>query len=171
MPRRPREPSAPRRRSPRRRLPRPGSPPPPARRARDRAPPYLAGRSGTVMAAVYDVRTGKEWTTGQARPQAEASIVKVNILETLLAQRPPGGLSDTDAVLARKMIEDSDNNAATTLWGTAGGTAGIRAFDSAAGMSRTTPSACVQCAGFPWPGWGLTTTTPHDQITLLRQLF
>jgi hypothetical protein len=29
----------------------------------------------------------------------------------------------------------------------------------------------VQCPGFPWPGWGLTKTTPHDQITLLRQLF
>jgi hypothetical protein len=26
------------------------------------------------------------------------------------------------------------------------------------------------CAGFPWPGWGLTTTTPADQILLLRQL-
>ena len=26
------------------------------------------------------------------------------------------------------------------------------------------------CAGFPWPGWGLTTTTPADQIALLRRL-
>jgi beta-lactamase class A len=28
----------------------------------------------------------------------------------------------------------------------------------------------VECAGFAWPGWGLTTTTPADQIVLLRQL-
>ena len=26
------------------------------------------------------------------------------------------------------------------------------------------------CADFPWPGWGLTTTVPYDQITLLKQL-
>ena len=26
------------------------------------------------------------------------------------------------------------------------------------------------CPGFAWPGWGLTTTTPDDQIALLRQL-
>jgi hypothetical protein len=28
----------------------------------------------------------------------------------------------------------------------------------------------VVCPSFPWPGWGLTTTTPADQITLLRRL-
>jgi hypothetical protein len=28
----------------------------------------------------------------------------------------------------------------------------------------------VVCPGFAWPGWGLTTTTPDDQIALLRQL-
>ena len=123
------------------------------------------------MAAVYDLRTGREWTVGQGNAQAEASIVKVDILETLLAQRPPGGLTDNDAALARKMIEDSDNDAATALWGLVGGGKGVAAYNAQAGLARTTPSACVQCPGFPWPGWGLTTTTPHDQITLLRQLF
>jgi len=28
----------------------------------------------------------------------------------------------------------------------------------------------VVCPGFAWPGWGLTTTTPEDQVALLRQL-
>jgi hypothetical protein len=28
----------------------------------------------------------------------------------------------------------------------------------------------VNCPGFPWPGWGLTTTVPSDQLTLLREL-
>ena len=28
----------------------------------------------------------------------------------------------------------------------------------------------MNCPGFPWPGWGLTTTTPADQIALLREL-
>jgi hypothetical protein len=132
---------------------------------------YLSGRSGTVMAAVYDLRTGHEWTVGQGNAQAEASIVKVDILETLLAQRPPGGLTGNDSALARKMIEDSDNDAATALWGLVGGSKGVATYNTQAGLAGTTPSACLQCPGFPWPGWGLTTTTPHDQITLLRQLF
>jgi hypothetical protein len=68
------------------------------------------------------------------------------------------------------MIEDSDNDAATSLWYAAGGTAGLAAYDDRAGLTRTTPSACVVCADFPWPGWGLTTTVPYDQITLLKQL-
>ena len=37
-------------------------------------------------------------------------------------------------------------------------------------LTDTTPSPCVECADFPWPGWGLSTTTPADQITLLRQI-
>ena len=28
----------------------------------------------------------------------------------------------------------------------------------------------MRCAGFSWPGWGLTTTVPADQITLLKKL-
>jgi hypothetical protein len=28
----------------------------------------------------------------------------------------------------------------------------------------------VRCAGLSWPGWGLTTTVPADQITLLKKL-
>jgi hypothetical protein len=46
----------------------------------------------------------------------------------------------------------------------------IRSFNAAAGLAQTTPSLCVDCPGFPWPGWGLTTTVPIDQIALLRQL-
>jgi beta-lactamase class A len=118
---------------------------------------------------VYDLLTGQEWTLGGTRPQAEASVVKLDILETLLA-RDSGRLPAADDPLARAMIEDSDNDAATSLWNAAGGAAGIGAYDSAAGLVRTTPSSCVQCDGFSWPGWGLTTTTPADQITLLRQL-
>ena len=28
----------------------------------------------------------------------------------------------------------------------------------------------MSCPGFPWPGWGLSTTVPGDQLTLLRRL-
>ncbi|MGD0706078.1 MAG: serine hydrolase [Trebonia sp.] len=131
---------------------------------------HLSTRTGTVLAAVYDVRTGQTWRLGQGRPQAEASVVKLDVLETLLAERGHGGLSAGDQSLASQMIEESDNTAATSLWYEVGGAARIRLFNAEAGLTQTTPSSCVVCAGFPWPGWGLSTTTPADQIALLRKL-
>jgi beta-lactamase class A len=133
---------------------------------------YLAARSGAVLAAVYDVRTGQTWSLGQGKPQAEASIVKLDILETLLAQHRADGtvLPAYDMSLAQEMIEDSDNDAATGLWDEVGGAPGISSFNESVGLAHTIPSACVDCPGFPWPGWGLTTTTPVDQIALLREL-
>ena len=131
---------------------------------------YLAQRSGTVLAAVYDVRTGQSWRLGDGPAQAEASVVKVGILEALLSGGDGTGLSPDNQGLAEQMIEDSDNDAATSLWYAAGGTAGLAAYDEKVGLTRTTPSACVVCVGFPWPGWGLSTTVPYDQITLLKQL-
>ena len=134
---------------------------------------YLTGRAGTVLAAVYDLRTGRTWHLGQGAPQAEASVVKLDVLETLLAERAHGdgtGLSARERILAGQMIEDSDNDAATSLWYAVGGAARIRSFNARAGLTQTAPSSCVVCPGFAWPGWGLTTTTPDDQIALLRQL-
>jgi hypothetical protein len=131
---------------------------------------YVAGRAGTVLAAVYDLRTGQSWRLGDGAAQPEASVVKLDILETLLARQGGAELSPGDQTLSQSMIEDSDNDAATSLWDEAGGADGIGAYNERAGLTRTTPSACVTCAGFPWPGWGLTTTVPYDQLTLLKQL-
>jgi beta-lactamase class A len=133
---------------------------------------YLSSRAGTVLAAVDDLQTGQTWTIGQGEPEAEASIVKLDILETLLAQHHADGtaLSAQQMSLTQAMIEDSDNDAATALWYQVGGARGIRAFNAAVGLADTTPSRCVNCAGFPWPGWGLTTTTPADQLALLREI-
>jgi beta-lactamase class A len=131
---------------------------------------YLAGRAGVVAAAVYDLGTRQLWGIGSATPQAEASVVKVDILETLMTQQGSDGLSGADQGLAQSMIEDSDNDSATDLWDAVGGATGIRSFNARAGLADTTPSPCVECAGFAWPGWGLTTTTPADQIALLRQI-
>lgn len=156
---------------------RPARPVRPARRLRPdplggRATSFLATRGGTVQAAVYDMGTRQTWTVGHGPPQAEASIVKLDILETVLAQRGRDGrgLFGQEGSLARLMIEESDNSAATDLWNAAGGARGIGSFNRAARLTRTSPSPCVVCSGFPWPGWGLTTTTPADQISLLRQV-
>jgi len=133
---------------------------------------YVSTRAGVVLAAVYDLRTSQTWQFGQGQPQDEASVVKLDVLETLLAERGRTGteLSAGDRSLAEQMIEDSDNDAATSLWDEVGGASGIRSFNTSAGLADTMPSACVNCPGFPWPGWGLSTTIPGDQLTLLRTL-
>ena len=70
-----------------------------------------------MLAAVYDVASGRTSTVGRSAPQAEASIVKLDILETFLAQRRlrGTGLPPGQELLARQMIEDSDNPDATAL--------------------------------------------------------
>jgi hypothetical protein len=133
---------------------------------------YSSTRAGVILAAVYDLRTGQTWQLGRGQPQDEASVVKLDVLETLLAERgrTGSGLSASDRTLAEEMIEDSDNDAATSLWDEVGGASSIRSFNAAAGLADTAPSSCVNCPGFPWPGWGLSTTVPRDQLTLLRTL-
>ena len=133
---------------------------------------YLAGRHGQVEADVYDLSTGQQWTLGQQAPQAEASIAKLEILEAVLHQRTVQRvvLSLTEQELTPPLIEQSDSAAATTLWEDVGGAKGMRAFDHQINLAHTSQSACLQCPGSSWPGWGLTTTTPQDQVTLLRQL-
>ena len=96
--------------------------------------------------------------------------MKVAIVEALLARSGGQELSASEETLAQNMIEMSDNDAASTLWDMVDGSSGVQAFDSSVGLMQTTPSMCVECPGFPWPGWGLSTTTPEDQLTLLRLL-
>jgi beta-lactamase family protein len=133
---------------------------------------YLAGRRGRVEAAIYDLSTGQQWTLGRQAPQAAASVVNLEILEAVLNQRATRRtvLSLAEQDLSPPMIEQSDDDAASTLWGDVGGAKGMRAFDHKAGLAHTSPSSCAQCPGFSGPGWALTSTTPQDQVTLLRQL-
>jgi beta-lactamase class A len=136
------------------------------------AQPYLATRDGDVTAAVYDIDTGKDWVLQPGESQATASIVKVDIMATLLAKLTTTAeqLSATDKSLLTSMIEESDNDAATALWNEIGAPNALAASNESMGMTQTVASSCLTCPGFSWPGWGLTTTTASDQITLLKQL-
>jgi beta-lactamase class A len=128
---------------------------------------------GTVEIAVENIATATSWSYGPTNPQYEASVVKVNILAALLATSSnlSNSLTRTERSLAPQMIEESDNQAATALWNAAGANIGIGAFDKKIGLTSTIPSPCVVCKGFPWPGWGLTTTTPQDQVKLMSSIF
>ncbi len=124
----------------------------------------LASTAATVTAAVADLDTGQVWIEHPAVRSVTASIVKVDILETLLYQAQQAGrpLSGAVVATARGMIEASDNDDATALWNLAGGSAGVAAYDGALGLTETVPD--------PFGAWGLTTTSAADQLLLLRAL-
>jgi beta-lactamase class A len=91
------------------------------------------------------------------------SIVKLYILETLLVQKQnSGGLSSGQRATAVKMIENSDNSAAETLFEAAGGRAALLKANPTLGLVNTTPG--------PSDYWGLTQTSASDYITLLKNL-
>ena len=96
--------------------------------------------------------------------ELDASIVKVEILMALLA-RHHAPLEPDVAVQARRMIENSDNDDAQALWERIGDGPGLIAFGRRVGLTHT------RLAGNgPGYAWGLTRTTPGDQLLLLDLL-
>jgi beta-lactamase class A len=132
---------------------------------------YLAHRSGHVTAALYDARTRKTWLLHPELVQDTASIVKVEIMGTVLAQAEAAGrpLPASRAALMTSMIENSDNQAATTLLADVGGPSAIGRFDRSVGLTHTTPSTLALIPGTSLPGWGLTTTTALDEVMLVAR--
>ncbi len=132
---------------------------------------YLAHRSGQVTAALYDARTRQTWLLDPGVIQDTASIVKVEIMGTALAEAAAAGraLSAAEAGLMTAMIENSDNKSATTLLAQVGGPSAIGRFDRSVGMTHTTPSTLAFIPGTTLPGWGLTTTTALDEVTIVSR--
>jgi hypothetical protein len=132
---------------------------------------YLAHRSGHVTAALYDARTKEIWLLHPGFVQATASIVKVQIMGTALAEAEAAhrDLSSTQTALMMSMIENSSNSSATTLLADVGGPRAIGRFDRSIGMKHTTPSTLALIPGTTLPGWGLTTTTALDEVTLISK--
>ena len=123
---------------------------------------YLAGRDSRVGAALLDLSTGRLWKYHPRQRFDTGSVVKVQILGALLhrAQVDHRALTSWERQNAVPMIEQSDNDAATRLWNSLGGTSGIGAFDREAGLTHTTPEY----------HWGLTLTNAPDQVRLVRTL-
>jgi hypothetical protein len=123
---------------------------------------YAATRTDSFSVGVFDER--HHWAFW-FRPDAaydNASIVKVNVLETLLwqAQRAHRWLTPWEQQQSRLMIRNSDNTAASALWQQVGRAAGVAAYDHAVGLRATTFD--------PGGAWGLTRSVVRDQIVLLR---
>jgi hypothetical protein len=127
--------------------------------------PLVAADGGNASVAVDDLSTGQAASYGGSAEYDTASIVKVDILSTLLyqAQQQGSQLSAAEQELATTMIENSDNDAASDLYYDAGASSGIDTANQAFGLTETT----IGTDGY----WGLTTTTVDDQIRLLRLVF
>ncbi|MFJ3305655.1 serine hydrolase [Streptomyces sp. NPDC086549] len=117
-----------------------------------------------VSAAVLSLDSGDSAAYGDGAFDT-ASIVKVDILATLLLQAQDAGrhLTATEKAYATKMIENSDNVSATALWDTIGQADGLDAANKRFGLTGT--------AGGDGALWGLTQTTAADQLVLLQQVF
>ncbi|MYX99173.1 hypothetical protein GT045_31325 [Streptomyces sp. SID486] len=117
-----------------------------------------------VSAAVLAVGSGESAVYGDAVFDT-ASVVKVDILAALLLRAQDAGrqLTAAEKAYAAKMIESSDNAAATALWETIGRAAGLDAANERFGLTRT--------VGGDGGLWGLTRTTAADQLVLLQQVF
>jgi beta-lactamase class A len=124
----------------------------------------LAGEGGNVGIEVLDRATGAAIGYQSTLSFQTASIVKVDILATLLYQNQQAGrkLSDDQRDLAEAMITESDNGAASALWEAIGGASGLATANRTFGLIETTPGEDDY--------WGATTTTPADQIRLLSML-
>ncbi|PBC76434.1 LOW QUALITY PROTEIN: beta-lactamase family protein [Streptomyces sp. TLI_235] len=117
--------------------------------------------TGHLAVAVPDTASGAGAVYGTDR-FVTASIVKVDILAALL-WRTGGELTEQQRTAAALMIENSDNDATTELFGEIGEDEGLDAANAAFGLTATTAGT----DGY----WGLTTTTAEDQVRLLQLVF
>ncbi|MBO0701905.1 MAG: hypothetical protein J2P38_03165 [Candidatus Dormibacteraeota bacterium] len=118
----------------------------------------------SVSVAARNLTTGASFSFGSSGGQTTASVVKLDILETLLLEVQAVGqhLTDDQNREARNMIEDSDDDAASQLWSDVGGGPAIAAANRRLGVQCTVPD--------PGSEWGLTTTCAQGQVQLLYQL-
>lgn len=127
--------------------------------------PLAATLSGNELSvALLDTGSGK-WATYGDGAFDTASIVKVDILATLLLQAQDAGreLTARERAYATDMIENSDNEATSALWTAIGSAVGLDAANKRLGLSQT--------QGGGGTVWGVTRTTAQDQVRLLQAVF
>jgi beta-lactamase class A len=126
--------------------------------------PLIKADRGHVAVAVDDLTSGTEASYNGTSEFVTASIVKVDILATLLYELQKSGQSLTahNEDLATTMIENSDNDSASALYADIGASTGLDQANQVFGLTHTTAGTDGE--------WGLTSTTVDDQLRLLRQI-
>jgi hypothetical protein len=119
---------------------------------------------GNVSVAVADLSTGATASYNVSDDYVTASIVKVDILATMLYQDQKDGTSPSsdERSLITQMIEASSNDAALDLYNDEGGASAITAANKVFGLTDTDVDA---------DAFGDTSTTVTDQLQLLREVF
>ena len=115
-----------------------------------------------LTAEVYDVRTGCRFSYQPQLRNTTASVLKIEIMAGVLrrAQSQGRGLTTAERNLIHPMITQSADPPASQLWSSLGGISGMEALDQAFAMHNTTHAS----------PWGLTRTSAHDQVELIRQV-
>ena len=114
--------------------------------------------------AALDLTTGRSSQAGAHGGMVLASLVKLDILETLLYQRQRSGqpLTDGQQDDVEAMIEHSDNAAADRLFRLIGRHPGMGSYNAVLDLHDTV----LDTGGL----WGLSTTSAADQLLLLQAL-
>ncbi|MHC1563658.1 serine hydrolase, partial [Actinomycetospora sp. C-140] len=117
---------------------------------------------GHVSVAAVDTVTGRTFGYAADNPVPTASVVKLDVLETLLLQHQGSGEPIPSATmdLATRMMQQSDNEAASALWEGVGGVPAIDAVNQRLGLRDT----------HLVDHWGDTRTPASDQLALLAAL-
>jgi hypothetical protein len=121
-----------------------------------------APETPSVAVRMDDPRLGIDCYLNSSRHYDSASVVKTIILATLLNKRDREHrslLSTRERQLAREMITESDNDAATALWDQ-DNMKNLTYFPHVAGMNKTRLNLA----------WGLTRITAQDETKLLRNI-
>ncbi|WP_432175223.1 serine hydrolase [Streptomyces sp. Tue6028] len=120
--------------------------------------------TGTMSVALLDPQSNR-WAEYGRGIFDTASIVKVDILSTLLLQAQDAGrdLTARERSLTTAMIENSDNDATSALWSAIGRASALDKANTRLGLRETT--------GGEGTVWGLTQTTALDQVRLLAAVF
>jgi len=122
----------------------------------------LDATSPEFSVAVLDKRTGERYEYRGTAKYDTASIVKAQILACMLLHDQDAGHAPTasEMALAKPMIRNSDNNAATSLFQHVGAKSGVTKCNKRIGLTQTVVNS----------SWGLTRTTADDQVRLLSKL-
>ncbi|MCQ9153229.1 hypothetical protein [Pediococcus acidilactici] len=122
--------------------------------------PFLANTNAKVAVAVYSKRDHQlyEATNTKQTTFPSASIIKTDLLVELLHQRhqKASALTTGEQNATVQMIENSDSNAATSIYNDIGSARGLGQLFNNLKMTNSTALAS---------GWALTPTTP---VTKLR---
>jgi hypothetical protein len=124
----------------------------------------LGSNRAHLSAGVIDTVTGAQaWYHASVHYQA-AGVAGPDILAALLYQQEHARsqISDHDAGLAAKMIENGSRTAAASLWQAIGRRAGLVSANQELGLRHTIPG--------PGNAWRQTRTTVADQLQLLASL-